>query len=1129
MPNENLNLDINTSFNGQGALTAANRLSAAFLDNEKTVTKFSNASRESVESLLEVAGSQEAITISQQASIKLSALLDAARQKTGAITERYARIHNVAAESIVNVNRRTAQLTLNLRAIDAATQTSADATEKFGLAISRISVVSGRSRADISKFATSLIKLGESEQQTANVLIAASNISLKSGQEFNKVAQDILNTYSGTTTELDRIGVLTQEYTKSQLRAGAAVRDINKNFGGVVEQQRTIGNLWRRLTNSISVVFDIIADAFAKNETLFTSAAAFVEDMVVGIGAFALGVIESGVAFEKTRKVVFAIVSFIDGLIGGLLLIPRTLITGFRTLEAGLRTYNNFLTQTLLKLQRFFGKISEEDFLKESAKSAKSMEDSFDRLAKSATRTQNAFLNNPFAGANTDVNDSARDRVQKALDDMLSKLSTEEDFNKSKDKDDKANNKLVASLGNNIILRLLDLNEEYKNFQRDFAKTNTDLINGVDKLEFPLSKFESIQSTAIANGLADNADSLNVIFTKQFDKETAAFNKAQAKALMTRNAASQAIIEEIKSNAADQATLTTEEAKSARQFESDLTLKRLGFTRDSADRTIAANRETFDKNTQNLGDRFQDRIDRLADLAVQADKNRQDEAKQREEADKKATMALEEQYKVIGGFIQLAATAIADTSEEDAKAIADINKTANEAVMSAQETANNTLQSQQEAIVKAQETNAKTITDIEKKRDDALAAADLKREDFLRKALQSARSGSGGDPAKVRAAFNEAVLQADRARTKAIEVAQDSFAKSQETLNQSVITAQEGIRKAEEMRLQTSTEAQEEARKNVEEYQAGVDEAASEGGEKFTDAAISAFAKDAVKELNPVLGALVDPIIALLNGSPEKIDAFIDGIVEGAVKFITAIGQRAPKIITTLIKRLIEALPELIENATTAFIDSIPVIVEAVVGLVPLIIDAFVKFMIEGVPRIAESLAKAIGFGIIGLINTIIGHLNNLPFVNLATIPIPGDEAGAQSADAVGSGTSIVGAGAGNTSAVTETRVPFSMPDVDTLNNTEALKELTDTVIENSAETKKNTDSKVNPFELPSQSLSGFISSGQAFNPFLDPGLIVDPNQQKEPVQLVIRVGNKSLADLFLDLQESGYTREVVV
>ena len=107
--------------------------------------------------------------------------------------------------------------------------------------------------------------------------------------------------------------------------------------------------------------------------------------------------------------------------------------------------------------------------------------------------------------------------------------------------------------------------------------------------------------------------------------------------------------------------------------------------------------------------------------------------------------------------------------------------------------------------------------------------------------------------------------------------------------------------------------------------------------------------------------------------------------------------------------------------------------------------------------------------------------------------------------------------------------MPFSMPDVDTLNNTEALKELTDTVIENSAETKKNTDSKVNPFELPSQSLSGFISSGQAFNPFLDPGLIVDPNQQKEPVQLVIRVGNKSLADLFLDLQESGYTREVVV
>jgi len=1158
MPNERINLSLTTSFEGQPAVSAADKLGNAFDVSSDSVARFNHAAEDSNESLLDLAEtlgeSVKSASLAKINSDKLSESLKTVSENSAAAAKSFMLVQG----PLLNVNAASAEYVGNLNIIAAASHTAADSADTFSEIIQKISLVSGRSREDLATFASALIEIGESEQETGRALISASNIAFMSGQDFLKVAEDIFATYRGTTTELDKIGIRAANFTKEQLAAGAAVKAINDSFSDQIEQNRSIAGLIQRIRNTVRIMYRIISDAFAENEESFNAISGFVEDLLVDVGAFAIKLIESDGTIDGIKNAFGEIKSIAGVIAGGLLLIPQSLDLAFTSITNGFDLARDKVGGLFDAIKNRIGLISDEDFLKNSDESAKRIRENFDSIQKAADALKNNPLFNPDpapAPADSGGDDRAekfREQVRKQLEEMLAKLSEANNLNPDK-KDTKETataTKEVAVASRGFILTLLDLQNSFDNFQEDFAKGNEDLIAGVADVKFPISQLESIQDKATRQGLKEGLTAVGQTFDVALGLQTAAFSKQQEDILKRRNAISEAIQAEIKANGIAQNTLTDNVAKQERQFQSDLLLKQLGIQEKNIDREIAANKENFKESTDDLAMVYQEEIDKLADIAKRRDKMIADQQKadddqakaDKDDADKRAKAAEDAEAKrqmelvatiaKVSALVSIIADGIKDTSEEDAKAIADINETAAKAAETANENAQKAIASQQKSIETAEETAAKSREDIEKKRNEAIAAAEKTQRETIEKAIASARTSSSSNPeqdiAKARLAFAESVQKAEDAQIKAISAAQEQFQKSEEARDKSLLSAQEKILEIEEMRAKTTLEAEETARTAVQEYQDGVTKASVDAGEQFAEKAISTGIGAAVEHFAPGFGQIVEPLLTLFTGDSEKIEDFIDGLVKGVVIFVDSIAQNAPKIIAALIKSLVKALPELISNATTAVIGAIPVIIDAVVELIPIIIDAAIKFVIEGVPQIIEALLVGIKDAFISVINGIFRLLNNIPFINIPLIATGGSQAPQRAQNT----PTATAAGSTLPSVTLEGDTGLSSPTLATLSNTESLNTLAGVIMENSNEVKKNTEKigfESDVFGVPPELLPGFVSGREAFNPFLDPTLSGDFDRLKTPAQIVIQVGNQRLADLLVDLQESGRLQQVVV
>jgi len=1147
MPTEKVNLILDTKFQGSSAVSAAEKLADAFKQTEAAAEKFSAAATENIDTLKDNSRALDENTESSKSGVRSYELLASAAEKSITIFKSLAAAITGSVGSIIESNRRTDKLAFTLTSLDSATQVSSENIDKFTRFIDRLSLASGTGTQDIATFAKALVDVGESERQTGEVLIAATNLATVSGREFSEIAAAIQASYLGSSIELERLNISASQFTEEQLKTGAAARLLTKEYGGQITSFMSLSTLVDSIKNAWEIFFDLVVDTVSSNETLLTA----LQNAFVTIAGMALELLESETLVDDIADIVDRIFKTIKFIVDAVILIPDALTSGFIALDLTIRNIFGFIGRVFNRVSKFLGFISEKDLLERTNKSLALVEARINTIkGLRDDLLENSVLNavgiggggdsGGDSGGGSDRAEMFSKRIQDALDGILGQLKTDTDFRMEDSEESKEaaaaeTAKVVESLqgiDRSFILRLLDLDAQFENFQTDFAKANQALVDGVAEVKFPLSQFESIQTQSIKDNLQGDVQALQDQFAEALEVEKSNFAAAQASALEENNRISKAIAEEIAANAADQAALTDAAAKADRKFQSDLLLKQLDLQKKENDRIIAANREAFRGNTMNLGGVFQGETDKLAGTAVAADKARQEEAKAAEKAAQDRQNALEKFLGQIAGLLNVMAAGIADTSEEDAQAIADINQTAADAVAAAQQTANDAIKSEQDSLAAAQEMTVSTVADIEKTREDAIAAAELKREETIRAAIEAASTTPSADPsadiAKAEVAFRNTVNEAEKSRNDAIKVAEEGFMMAEMARNEAALQANKNIAEAEAAREQTVIEAQETAMKAVQEYQEGVTAASVDAGNQFAESAISQGVSAAVETFAPGFEQLVQPLLDVFSGSPEKIDDFIQGLVDGAVDFINVVLAKAPLIITSLIRGLVRAIPDLVTGILEAGIAAIPIIITAFIGLIPDLIGAAIDLVIEGVPRIIEALLLGIGDAFVAVINGVIEVVNRIPLVNIPLINT-GDTQGPTRAQ-----NTPTADPAGNlaATALQQDTLVLSEASRNTFDNTQAMMNLSGVIVENSMATKANTQQigfESDVFGVPPELRPGFVAGGEAFNPFLDPTLGSEFDGRENPTQIQIQIGNQRLADLLLDLQESGYVQEVVV
>lgn len=97
--------------------------------------------------------------------------------------------------------------------------------------IAQLSKITLSSKGDIEAMASELAGLGKSSEEINQITEAAVHLSNVTGKDLNSSMTTLLNTYNGTTTQLNRLGIDTSNLTKEELAQGAAVQLVTEKFG----------------------------------------------------------------------------------------------------------------------------------------------------------------------------------------------------------------------------------------------------------------------------------------------------------------------------------------------------------------------------------------------------------------------------------------------------------------------------------------------------------------------------------------------------------------------------------------------------------------------------------------------------------------------------------------------------------------------------------------------------------------------------------------------------------------------------------------------------------------------------------------------------------------------------------
>ena len=135
-----------------------------------------------------------------------------------------------------------------------------------------------QSKDDIESMVSELAALGKSSSEIDKISKASVYLSNVTGRDLNSSMTTLLNTYSGTTTQLKRLGIDVSDLTTRELASGAAVDKVISSLGKYSEELAkldtrqsltNIANAWGDIQQSVG---DLINFSFSPLISSFDSA-----------------------------------------------------------------------------------------------------------------------------------------------------------------------------------------------------------------------------------------------------------------------------------------------------------------------------------------------------------------------------------------------------------------------------------------------------------------------------------------------------------------------------------------------------------------------------------------------------------------------------------------------------------------------------------------------------------------------------------------------------------------------------------------------------------------------------------------------------------------------------------------
>ena len=320
--------------------------------------------------------------------------------------------------------------------------------------------------------------------------------------------------------------------------------------------------------------------------------------------------------------------------------------------------------------------------------------------------------------------------------------------------------------------------------------------------------------------------------------------------------------------------------------------------------------------------------------------------------------------------------------------------------------------------------------------------------------------------------------------------------------------------------------------------------------------------------------AFAGPLIELFSQAPEQIEKFIDVFIDGAVDLITRIIENLPRIAAALIIGIVGAIPKLI----TALVKALPTLIEELAKHLPKISEDLINLLVEEGPKIIDELVRNTPRMINAMIRLFVAQFENIGnvidrlFDPSSSVDraiktrrtIPEDDPNERIIFPDGTIGTVAEferlqarQASGSDSPPPRQRLAPAPPVVTDLDklaediNTEALESLSGDIKDQQIQTKrlikelgfntqelnfennsKDTDPAIKILldllqaqedanDLLREQNRNFATASGAFNPYADPTTASGP--PSVPQEVIINIGQERLANILLDLDQSGY------
>lgn len=138
------------------------------------------------------------------------------------------------------------------------------------------------SKGDVEAMVSELAALGKSTEEIDSISRAAVYLSNVTGKDLNSSMQTLLNTYNGTTKQLNKLGIDTSELTKEELKQGAAVQVVIDKFADLSKEMAK-NDTTQRLKNIKDSLGDIKQSVGDLVNTLISSTVQKIDDGLLQI------------------------------------------------------------------------------------------------------------------------------------------------------------------------------------------------------------------------------------------------------------------------------------------------------------------------------------------------------------------------------------------------------------------------------------------------------------------------------------------------------------------------------------------------------------------------------------------------------------------------------------------------------------------------------------------------------------------------------------------------------------------------------------------------------------------------------------------------------------------------------